>query len=461
MAHKFLASLLLSLLAVSSAVAERGSSPRLTSQQQCRFQRLTAAQPSRRIQSEGGLTELWEEREDQFQCAGVVAMRNTLKSHGLSLPNYHPTPRLVFIQRGQGYISIMFPGCAETYHAHKTQQTRESTEEWERKQKGSVRDLHQKVHRIRQGDIIAIPPGAAHWCYNDGNDELVAVSINDINHMSNQLDQKFRAFYLAGGVPRSEQQEGEEATFQNIFRAFDSTLMAEAFNVSPDIIKRMQAEEEKRGLIVLARERMSFIRPEEEEEEQYKYGPRQSDNGLEETFCSMKIRTNIENRKDADIYSRQAGKVHMVDRHKLPILQYMDMSAEKGILYPNAMLSPDWAMNGHTIVYVTKGDAKVEIVSHTGQAVMNDRVNEGDMFVVPQYFASTARAGNNGFEWVGFKTTGLPMRNQAAGYTSVIRAMPVGVLTNAYQISSEQAQGLKNNRGGQSYLLSPGGRQYY
>ncbi|GER29689.1 11S globulin seed storage protein 2 [Striga asiatica] len=454
MAHKFLASLLLSLLAASSAVAERGSSPRLSRQQQCRFQRLTAAQPSRRIQSEGGLTELWEEREDQFQCAGVVAMRNTLKSHGLSLPNYHPTPRLVFIQKGQGYISITFPGCAETYHAHKTQQTRESTEEWERKQKGSVRDLHQKVHRIRQGDIIAIPPGAAHWCYNDGNEELVAVSINDLTHMSNQLDQKFR--------------QGEEAqqTFQNIFRAFDSNIMAEAFNVSPDIIERMQAEEKEkdRGLIVMARERMSFIRPDEEEEEeeqQYKYGPRQSDNGLEETFCTMKIRTNIENRKDADIYSRQAGKVNTVDRHKLPILQYIDMSAEKGKLYPNAMLSPDWAMIGHTIVYVTKGDAKVEIVSHNGQAVMNDRVNEGDMFVVPQYYASTARAGNNGFEWVGFKTSGWPMRNQAAGYTSVIRAMPVGVLTNAYQISSEQAQGLKNNRGGQSYLLSPGGRQYY
>ncbi|GFP82909.1 11s globulin seed storage protein 2 [Phtheirospermum japonicum] len=301
----------------------------LSEEQQCRFQRLNAVQPSQRIESEGGFTELWDEREDQFQCAGVVAMRNTIRANGLSLPNYHPTPRLVFIEKGQGFISITFPGCAETYHAHATQQTRESTEEWERKQQGSVRDLHQKVHRIRQGDIVAIPAGAAHWCYNDGNEELVAISINDLNHISNQLDQKFRAFYLAGGVPKGGKQEQARRTFQNIFRAFDKNLMAEAFNLSPEIVQRLQTEEEQRGLIVIAKERMSFIRPDEERKEEYG-----SDNGLEETYCSMNIRTSIENRREADIYSRQAGKINVVDRNKLPILKYMDLSAEKGNLYP-------------------------------------------------------------------------------------------------------------------------------
>ncbi|KAI3449774.1 hypothetical protein Pfo_006439 [Paulownia fortunei] len=455
MSSKFLLALSLFLL-VSAAIGER-KPLQLSEEQQCRFQRLAAAQPSQRIESEGGTTELWDERQDQFQCAGVVAMRNTLRPNGLSLPNYHPAPRLVFIERGQGFISITFPGCAETYHDHKIQRTRESTEEWEQKQKGSVRDLHQKVHRIRRGDIVAIPAGAAHWCYNDGNEELVAVSINDLNHLSNQLDQKFRAFYLAGGVPRSGQQEQATQTFQNIIRAFDTNLMAEAFNVPQEIVRRLQTEEEERGLIVIARERMSFIRPDEEEQEER---GRQSDNGLEETLCTMNIRTNVENRREADIYSRQAGRVNVVDRHKLPILKYMDLSAEKGNLYPNALLSPDWAVPGHTIVYVTRGDAQIQVVNHNGQTLMNDRVNQGDMFVVPQYYTSTAQAGNNGFEWVAFKTTGWPMRNSVAGYTSVIRAMPLQVLTNAYQISPKQAQGLKMNRGSQSFLLSPGGKQY-
>ncbi|KAK4418396.1 11S globulin seed storage protein 2 [Sesamum alatum] len=457
MASRFLLALSLSLL-VSAAIAETRQ-PRLTQGQQCRFQRISGAQPSMRIQSEGGITELWDERQEQFQCAGIVAMRNTIRPNGLSLPNYHPSPRLVYIERGQGLISIMSPGCAETYQVHRSQQAAERMEEPERQVRGSVRDLHQKVHRIRQGDIVAIPSGAAHWCYNDGSEDLVAVSINDVNHLSNQLDQKFRAFYLAGGVPRSGQQEQARETFHNIFRAFDADLLSEAFNVPQETIRRMQTEEQERGLIVMARERMQFVRPDEEEGEQERQG-RQMSNGLEETFCTMKLRTNVESRREADIFSRQAGRVNVVDRNKLPILRYLDLSAEKGNLYANALISPDWSMSGHTIVYVTRGDAQIQVVDHSGQALMNDRVNQGDMFVVPQYYTSTARAGNNGFEWVAFKTTGSPMRSPLAGYTSVIRAMPLQVITNSYQVSPNQAQALKMNRGSQSFLLSPGGRMF-
>ena len=49
-------------------------------------------------------------------------------------------------------------------------------------------DSHQKLHRFYPGDIIAIPGGAVHWTYNDGNQEIVAVSINDLNNPANQLD---------------------------------------------------------------------------------------------------------------------------------------------------------------------------------------------------------------------------------------------------------------------------------
>lgn len=144
---------------------------------------------------------------------------------------------------------------------------------------------------------------------------------------------KFKAFYLAGGVPRSgEQEQQARQTFHNIFRAFDAELLSEAFNVPQETIRRMQSEEEERGLIVMARERMTFVRPDEEEGEQEHRG-RQLDNGLEETFCTMKFRTNVESRREADIFSRQAGRVHVVDRNKLPILKYMDLSAEKGNLY--------------------------------------------------------------------------------------------------------------------------------
>ncbi|XP_059626019.1 11S globulin seed storage protein 2-like [Cornus florida] len=452
-----LLAIFVSLLA-SAAYGQRLQTRRMSQARQCRLNRLTGSQPSQRIESEGGVTELWDEYEDQFQCAGVAPMRNTLRPNALSLPNFHPSPRLVYIQQGEGLLSINIPGCAETFHSEPSMGMRagrgreEEEEEEERGRSSGRRDLHQKVLRIRQGDIIALPAGVSHWCFNDGNEELVAVSINDLNNQANQLDQRFRAFYLAGGVPkRGQQSEQTRQNFQNILRAFDSNLLAEAYNIPEDLVRRLQREDD-RGLIVNARHGMSVIRPDENEELET---DQSSSNGLEETICSFRFHHNMNNRREADVYSRQAGRVNIVNQHKLPILRHLDLSAERGNLLPSAMHTPYWSMNGHNIVYVIRGDAQVQVVGSNGQTVMNDRVNQGEMFVVPQYFAATFKAGRNGLEYVAMKTTSLPMKNPLAGYTSVIRAMPLQVLTNSYQMSPNEAQQLKTNRGGQTFLLSP------
>lgn len=161
----------------------------------------------------------------------------------------------------------------------------------------------------------------------------------------------FQAFYLAGGVQESASErsllrkQGTQQRFQNIFRAFDADLMAEAFNIPVEIVRKMQEEQSERGLIVNVREGMSMIRPDEGEEEEFegqqggpcqrqKWWKKVTGNGLEENICTMKIRTNMETYRHADIYSRQAGKIKHVNSQKLPILRDMDMSASKGNLYP-------------------------------------------------------------------------------------------------------------------------------
>lgn len=72
---------------------------------------------------------------------------------------------------------ISFAGCPETFQ--ESQQPGVSTR---------VQDKHQKIRRFRQGDIIAIPAGVPHWCYNDGNEPVVAVSVLDVHNGANQLD---------------------------------------------------------------------------------------------------------------------------------------------------------------------------------------------------------------------------------------------------------------------------------
>lgn len=73
-----------------------------------------------------------------------------------------------------------------------------------------------------------------------------------------------------------------------------------------------------------------MMRPDEDEQE----GQRPLDNGLEETLCTTRIRHNLDTQTESDVFSRQAGRVNIVNQHKLPILRYLDMSAEKGHLFP-------------------------------------------------------------------------------------------------------------------------------
>ncbi|XP_047339354.1 11S globulin seed storage protein 2-like [Impatiens glandulifera] len=441
----------ISLLA--SATDERRQS-RLTQAQQCRIQRLTASQPSQRIDNEGGSIEMWEQKDDMFQCAGVAAFRYTVKANGLSLPHYHPSPRLLFIEKGEGLISINFPGCPETFESESESMFmgRQSSDEKSEGREG--RDSHQKVHRVRKGDIVAIPSGVAYWCFNDGTQDLVAVAVNDLNQNVNQLDQQFRSFYMAGGMPKQQRQtrftahEAEKKEyFENILEHFDTELMAEALEMPVELMRKIQqGEQSKKGFIVTVREGMRMIKPDEREQQ----------NGLEESsWCSMKIRHNLESRQQSDVYSRQGGRLYVVNQNKLPLLRLLDMSAEKGEVFPNAMYSPSWNMNGHSVVYVTKGEAEVRIVDQSGQAIMNERVREGDMFVCPQFFVVTSQAGKEGFEWVAFKTTSSPMKSPLAGYTSVMRAMPLQVIVNSYQVSTSQAKDLKYNTGRQTMFLKP------
>ncbi|KAF7152804.1 hypothetical protein RHSIM_Rhsim01G0263800 [Rhododendron simsii] len=444
--------LALSLSLLASVALGRQSQTRLSRAQQCRFNQLTRLQPSRRIESEGGVTDVWDENEDQFQCAGVAPLRNILQPNSLSLPNFHPAPRLVYIERGQGLLGVHFPGCAETFQSQ--QSSSEGGREQEQGRGRSGRDQHQKIRRIRRGDIVALPSGVAHWCFNDGDEELVAVSITDLNNEANQLDQNLRAYYLAGG-PQKRGRQGERGpeNFQNVLRGFDEELMAEAFNVDREIVRKMQRQDE-RGLIVKVREGMGMIRPDErEEEEEGEWGRRM--NGIEETWCTMRLHHNVDDRREAEVYSREGGRLNVVNRNKLPILRYMDLSAEKGHLFPNALYTPHWSINSHSIVYITRGEGQVQIADHRGQSVMNDRVSQGDMFVVPQFYAATVKAQSNGIEWVSFKTNGSPMRSPVAGYTSVLRAMPLQVISNSYQISPGEAQNLKYNRGRETVMASP------
>lgn len=457
---------------------------------ECQINRLDALEPSNRIEAEAGVIETWDPNDQQFQCAGVAVIRRTIEPRGLLLPQYSNAPELVYIVRGRGVSGVLIPGCPETY-----EESQQQSQQQERQQREGRRqqDRHQKIRRFRGGDILALPAGVAHWCYNDGDSPLVAVSLIDTGNYANQLDQNPRHFYLAGN-PEEELQQGHQQYFQrhrqqqreqrqrhgehsdqhgrhqrgdgnNVFSGFDAEILAEAFNVDVEMARRLQGRGDHRRNIVRVEGELQVIRPprsrEEQEREERQERERESEwelqhrrgspgrrdeNGLEETLCTLRLRENIGDPSRADIYTEQAGRLSTVNSHNLPVLRWLRLSAQRGALYRNAIYVPHWTMNAHSVCYAIRGRAEVQVVDNYGQTVFDDELREGQILTVPQNFAVVKRASSEGFEWVSFQTNDNAKTSPLAGRNSALRAMPEEVLANAFQISLEEARRIKFNR---------------
>ncbi|KAI3881909.1 hypothetical protein MKX03_021278 [Papaver bracteatum] len=388
---------------------KKNLSRRYQGQSQCRIENINAQEPNRRVESEAGVTEFWDQ------------------PRGPHLPFFVNAPRLVYIVQGRGMSGALIPGCPETFHS-----IRQSVQ---------LRGRGQQQGDVQQGDILALPAGVTNWLYNEG-ETLIAVSLHDTSSNANQLDRNLRRFQLAGSQQTqisSYQQRQQQRQVQlrgqqdipenNIFNGFNVETLAEAFGVSTETARRLQGQDDQRGNIVFIDGGLQAIRPQQGEEEEQQEQRYRTTNGLEETICT-------------DIYSEKAGRITTLNSQKLPILNYLQMSAERGVIYHNALLAPHWNLNAHSVIYVTRGSCRCQIVGNQGRQVFNGQLNQGQMLVVPQNFAVVKQAGNEGFEWVSFKPNDNAMTSPLVGKTSVLGAMPVDVLMNAYQISREEANRL-------------------
>lgn len=80
----------------------------LRSKTECQIERLNAQEPNRRFESEAGVVEFWDATQEQFECAGVQAVRHEIRRNGLLLPYYSNTPQLIYIVQGKSTTSFYF-----------------------------------------------------------------------------------------------------------------------------------------------------------------------------------------------------------------------------------------------------------------------------------------------------------------------------------------------------------------
>lgn len=107
------------------------------------------------------------------------------------------------------------------------------------------------------------------------------------------------------------------------------------------------------------------------------------------------------------------------------------------------MVLPQWTANANTVLYVTGGQARIQVVDDNGQSVFNEQVGQGQLLVVPQGFAVAKTAGETGFEWISFKTNDKAYVNTLSGLTSYMRAVPADVIKAAYGVTEEEAKMIK------------------
>ncbi|KAG2727913.1 hypothetical protein I3760_01G181000 [Carya illinoinensis] len=435
-------------------------------QTECRINNLNAQEPGRSVESEAGLSEYWNRNDEQFRCAGVDLVRHTIQRRGLLLPSFSNAPQLVYVVQGRGLHGAAIPGCPETFQSESSSQFR-----GEQGSQRMSRDQHQKVREIREGDIVAMPAGVAHWIYNDGESQLIVMILYDTSNQANQLDENARRFYLAGN-PRQQQQGGRQRRREsrqgsrsqsrsrsqspeerersqqsgsNLFNGFDEEFLADSFNIDNELAMRIQNRDDQRGIIVTVEDELRVLSPQSRGEEREERGW-DRDNGVEETFCTMRLKHNIADPQRADVYNERGGRITSLNSLNLPILRYIQLSAERGVLYRNALVAPLYNMNCHSVIYVIRGNARLQVVGENGQNVFDGEVREGQVLTVPQNFAVIKKAGNQGFEWVAFKTNDNAMINPLAGRLSTMRALPEDVLINAYRIDRQEARSLKYNR---------------
>nr|CAA64790.1 legumin [Cryptomeria japonica]prf//2209280A legumin:ISOTYPE=31 [Cryptomeria japonica] len=487
-----------SLAEVVNGQQQQQREGQMQQQQSCRTQHLSAQQPYETIRSEGGTIELSTRQDnDELDCAGVEFIRETVERDCLALQRFSNVPEIRYVVEGQGWLGVVFPGCPETFRrspfeeegecqrrrggegrgrgergrggeGEEEQRGRGREEECSRHERERAREeSSQKIRRVRRGDVVAIYAGVAYWWYNDGDTPLRTVAIADASNHQNQLDKRYRPFFLAGSSATRERRErqGEGQRYGgNVLAGFDPNMLAEALGVRRQVVIDIQENNRESGLIVRVNEPLrprpgrgapqffnTFVEDSEEDEREGV-----NPGGLHQFYCNMRLRHNADRPDDADVFVRDGGRLNTVNRFKLPALTHLNLAAERGVLRPGAMFAPSWVAC-HAILYATRGDARIQVVENRGRRVFDGRVQEGQFLVIPQFYAVMKRAGDQGFDWITFTTCHSPIRSSFTGRNSVLKAMPQEVVMNAYNISMREAHELRWNREHEFLILPPRG----
>nr|GMC90652.1 glutelin type-A 3 isoform X1 [Ipomoea batatas] len=244
----------------------------------------------------------------------------------------------------------------------------------------------EKVVKIDKGDVIPVALEAVSWWYNEDDSDVVIARSASISRPSNL--EGFSTQFLAKGFGLTASES--KALFEN--------------QNAPTIITKLKAKMNISDL--------------------------QNNNKKEMVF-------NLENASPfANI--KNGGSLVSATAGNFPLLNDVGLSVFLVKLEPKSMLTPGYTADAsYKLCYVSRGSARIQIVGLNGQLVLDDKVEAGQLFVVPKFFSASLIADKEGLELVATLTSPEPILGNLAGYGSVWKALSPSILKASLNLSME------------------------
>ncbi|XP_076919036.1 12S seed storage protein CRD-like [Bidens hawaiensis] len=272
----------------------------------------------------------------------------------------------------------------------------------------SANSSEEKVLIAKKGDAVPTLAGLASWWFNAGDTDAVIIYLGESSKAI--VPGQFTYFLPSGPL-------GYLAGFQS---DFVSKIFGLDENESENLINSQQ------GLMVtLLDQGIKFPEP---------------SNNTKGTLYAT-----IDDESDAVVVNC-GGFVNVLTEKNLPVLSELGLSARFVKLEGNAMLTPSYVADGSVhICYVCKGSGQIKIVGgFQGKPALDSKVEEGDLFIVPQFYELAYIADDSGLEVFSVITTSKALFGQLAGNTSIWKAMSPGVVQATLNVTAELAQQFKS-----------------
>ncbi|KAJ7530176.1 hypothetical protein O6H91_15G083200 [Diphasiastrum complanatum] len=363
------------------------------------FRDLEPRRPKQQFKSEGGQLEEWSGDEYRaLRDANMAAAKITLNPRGLLLPVYKDSHGIKVVVEGSARMGLILPE--------------------------GDRDIEHYVYCVQKGDVIAVPQGVPTWWYNDGNERTEIIGIDDTT--GGEQPGRVEPFFLAGG---------KDERCGGVLRGFDREILARAWDVDEQTVTRLL---ESQNGTVIVRVREGIEMPEV-----------RTDHELNTFFADFVYRIE---RSHADVVER-GGQLHAVNRYKLPALRHLDLGLSCVTLEPNAMCAPGWSVNAHKVIYIVRGNGRIQIVRNNGEKALNTQVKEGSLIVVPRFFPAVKIAGSDGLDYLSVSTSDMPLTQFIAGRNSVYNGIPPEVVARSFNIDDDLEMKIRERRTKEAIIL--------